>query len=123
MLRFIFKRILGIIPTLLIITTLAFFLIRMAPGGPFDTDKQIPEEIQKNLNAKYHLDEPLLQQYLRYLGMVASGDLGPSFRYLNRSVNEIIAETFPVSAGIGLLGLVYALLLGVLAGRRRESTK
>ncbi len=113
---FILRRILTTIPTLLVIATLAFFLIRLAPGGPFDSDKQIPEEILRNINAKYHLDEPLVTQYIRYLGMVVQGDLGPSFRYMNRTVNEIIAETFPVSASIGLLGLVYALLLGVTAG-------
>ncbi|MEZ4743077.1 MAG: ABC transporter permease subunit [Bdellovibrionota bacterium] len=116
MLRFIFKRLLGMIPVLWIIATLTFFLIRLAPGGPFDTDKQVPEDILKNLQAKYHMDEPLYSQYFRYLGNLAHGDLGPSFRYANRSVNEIIGETFPVSAVVGFAGLVYALFLGVMSG-------
>lgn len=116
MTRYILRRILAIIPTLWVIATLTFFLIRVAPGGPFDTDKQIPEEILRNIEAKYHLDEPLVSQYLRYLGMLAQGDLGPSYRYLNRSVNEIIFDTFPVSAQVGLLGLLYALFIGVMAG-------
>ena len=116
MLRYILKRILGVIPVLWIIATLTFFLIRLAPGGPFDTDKQLPEEILENLQAKYHMDEPLPMQYLRYLGMLAQGDLGPSFRYASRTVNEIILDTFPISAAVGLAGLIYALILGLLAG-------
>ena len=116
MLRYIIKRILGIIPVLWVVATLTFFLIRLAPGGPFDSDKQLPAEILANLEAKYHLDEPLPSQYFRYLGMLAQGDLGPSFRYANRSVNEIIGETFPVSAAIGFSGLAFALVLGLLAG-------
>lgn len=116
MLRFILKRALGIIPVLWIIATITFFLIRLAPGGPFDTDKQLPEEILLNLQAKYHMDEPLYMQYFRYMGMLLKGDLGPSFRYASRTVNEIIAETFPVSATVGFLGLIYALALGLFAG-------
>ncbi len=116
MLRFIIKRIIGIIPVLWVVATLTFFLMRLAPGGPFDTDKQISEEILKNIQAKYHFDEPLPKQYLRYLGMLIQGDLGPSFRYASRSVNEIIAETFPVSATIGFFGLLFSLLLGISAG-------
>ncbi|MFK7826254.1 MAG: ABC transporter permease [Oligoflexales bacterium] len=114
--RYIIKRILGIFPVLWVVATLTFFLIRLAPGGPFDSDKQIPAEILANLEAKYHLDEPLLNQYFRYLGMLAQGDLGPSFRYASRSVNEIIVETFPVSVAIGFAGLVFALFLGLIAG-------
>lgn len=114
--RFVLKRLLTMVPVLWLIATLTFFLIRLAPGGPLSTEKQLPEEILRNLEAKYHLDEPLPMQYLRYMGMLLQGDLGPSFRYASRSVNEIIAETFPVSAIIGILGLLYALLLGVLSG-------
>lgn len=116
MLKFIIKRVLSLIPVLWVVATITFFLMRLAPGGPFSNERQVSEEIMRNLEAKYHMDEPLPMQYLRYLGMVAQGDLGPSFRYANRTVNEIIAETFPVSATIGLLGLLYALLLGVLSG-------
>ncbi len=116
MFRYILRRIFGMIPVLWIIATATFFLIRVAPGGPFDAEKQVPEEILKNLEAKYHFDEPLYAQYFRYLGNLVQGDLGPSFRYANRTVNEIIGETFPVSATVGFAGLVYALLLGVLSG-------
>lgn len=116
MFRFIVRRLLGVIPVLWVVATLTFFLIRLAPGGPFDSDRQIPEEILKNLEAKYHLDEPLISQYFRYLGSLAQGDLGPSFRYANRTVNEIIGNTFPVSATIGLAGLCFALIIGVGAG-------
>lgn len=116
MLLYICKRILGMIPVLWVIVTLTFFLIRLAPGGPFDQEKHIPPEILQNLEAKYHMNEPLYMQYAHYLGMLAHGDLGPSFRYENRTVNEIIFETFPVSAKVGGLGLLYALVIGVLAG-------
>jgi oligopeptide transport system permease protein len=114
--RYIIRRILGAIPTLFIIATLTFFLIRVAPGGPFDQERQVPEEILKNLNAKYHLDEPLIMQYVRYMGDLLQGDLGPSFVYASRTVNEIIAETFPVSALIGFVGLIYALIIGTTFG-------
>ena len=116
MLLFIGKRILNLIPVLWLVATLTFFLVRLAPGGPFDAEKKIPQDILKNLEAKYHMDEPLYKQYFRYLGMLAQGDLGPSFRYAHMSVNEIIAETFPVSVTIGLLGLLFAVVLGVSAG-------
>ncbi len=116
MLSYVLKRILSTIPVLWIVATLTFFLIRLAPGGPFDADKQVPEEILKNLRAQYHMDEPLHDQYFRFLSNLLAGDLGPSFRYANRSVNEIIAETFPVSATIGFAGLIFALCLGVGAG-------
>ncbi|MBP6216954.1 MAG: ABC transporter permease [Oligoflexales bacterium] len=116
MLRYILRRIASMVPVLWVVATLTFFLMRMAPGGPFDSDKQLPEEILKNLQAKYHMDEPLWQQYFRYLGMLVRGDLGPSFRYVNRDVVDIIAETFPASALIGTLGFLFAVFLGVLTG-------
>lgn len=116
MLKYVIKRLLSVIPVLWVVATITFFLMRLAPGGPFDSEKTVSEEIMRNIEAKYHLDEPLPMQYLRYLGQVAQGDLGPSFRYTSRTVNEIIAETFPVSAIVGLLGLIYALLIGVLSG-------
>lgn len=95
---------------------MTFFLVRIAPGGPFDQDRQVPEEVLKNLNAKYHLDEPLIVQYFRYMGDLLQGDLGPSFVYASRTVNEIIGDTFPVSAVVGLAGLGYALIIGTLFG-------
>jgi oligopeptide transport system permease protein len=116
MIKFIIRRLLGIIPVLFIVATVTFFLIRLAPGGPFDTDRQIPEDILKNINARFHLDEPLYMQYFRYLGSLLQGDLGPSFRYASYTVNDIIAETWHVSAALGFCGLIYALCLGISAG-------
>lgn len=103
-------------PTLLVLITIAFFLIRMAPGGPFDGEKVLPPEIRANLDASYHLDEPLLQQYFRYLGQILTGDFGPSFQYKDWTVNELIAQGFPVSATIGGLAMVVAFVIGTLIG-------
>jgi oligopeptide transport system permease protein len=109
-------RLLGLIPTLLVLITIAFFLIRIAPGGPFDAEKVLPPEIRANLDANYHLDEPLLQQYFRYLGQIVTGDFGPSFQYKDWTVNELIARGFPVSATIGGLAMALAFVLGTLIG-------
>lgn len=109
-------RLLGLIPTLLVLITIAFFLIRIAPGGPFDGEKILPPEIRANLDANYHLDEPLLQQYFRYLGQIITGDFGPSFQYKDWTVNELIARGFPVSATIGILAMTLAFVLGTLIG-------
>jgi len=114
--RYILKRLLGAVPTLFILVTIAFFLIRIAPGGPFDADKTLPAEVQANLDAKYNLDQPLIVQYVRYLASVLRGDLGPSFQYNDFTVNELIAEGFPVSIRLGASALVLALVLGVLIG-------
>ena len=110
------ERLMGLVPTLLVLITIAFFLIRIAPGGPFDGEKVLPPEIQANLEAKYHLDEPLLQQYFRYVGEVISGDFGPSFQYKDWSVNELIARGFPVSATIGGLAMLLAFFIGTGVG-------
>jgi oligopeptide transport system permease protein len=115
-LRHAAMRLLGLIPTLLVLITIAFFLIRMAPGGPFDGEKILPPEIRANLDANYHLDEPLLQQYFRYLGQIITGDFGPSFQYKDWTVNELIARGFPVSATVGGLAIVLAFVLGTLIG-------
>ena len=116
MLKFVLKRAAGAIPVLWIIATLTFFMIRMAPGGPFDQDKRLPEDILKNIEAKYHLNEPLSMQYLHYMQSLLKLDLGPSFKYANRTVNEIIAAAFPVSAELAVWGLLVALTLGTGAG-------
>lgn len=125
MLRYSLKRLLGAIPTLLILMTLAFFMMRAAPGGPFDTEKSLPPEIQANLDRKYHLDEPLIQQYGRYLLDIMQGDFGPSFQYKDYSVNELIATGFPVSLRLGLSAIAIALFIGVglgtLAALRQNS--
>lgn len=110
------SRLLGLIPTLLMLITIAFFMMRMAPGGPFDSEKILPVEIRSNLDVKYHLDEPLLQQYFRYLGQIATLDFGPSFQYKDWTVNELIAMGFPVSLSIGGLAMVLAFVLGTLVG-------
>ena len=116
MVRHSLPRLLGLIPTLLMLITVAFFLIRVAPGGPFDAEKTLPPEIEANLNAKYHLDEPLVQQYFRYLGQVVVLDLGPSFQYKDWTVNELIAQGFPVSLTVGLAAMVLAFILGTVLG-------
>ncbi len=114
--RFAASRILGLIPTLLMLITIAFFLIRVAPGGPFDSEKALPDEIRLNLEAKYHLDEPLLQQYFRYIGQILTLDFGPSFQYKDWTVNELIALGFPVSLTIGGLAMLLAFFVGSLVG-------
>ncbi len=110
------RRLLGLVPTLLILITIVFFMMRVAPGGPFDAEKALPPDIQANLEARYHLDEPLIQQYFRYLGQVLRFDFGPSFQYRDWTVNELIAQGFPVSLTIGGLALVLSLLVGVSVG-------
>jgi oligopeptide transport system permease protein len=109
-------RLLGLIPTLLVLITIAFFLIRVAPGGPFDGEKILPPEIRANLDAKYHLDEPLIQQYFRYLGQIITFDFGPSFQYKDWTVNELIARGFPVSMTVGGLAMILAFIVGTLIG-------
>ena len=125
MLRYTLRRVLGAIPTLLLIATLAFALLHAAPGGPFDTQKQMLPEIQKSIEHQYHLYEPLWRQYLHYLGNLAHGDLGPSFQYRNTSVNELIAQGFPVDLAVGGSAILIALLvggsMGVLAALHRNS--
>ena len=125
MAAYLLRRLLIAVPTLLVIATLAFVLLRATPGGPFDGDKPMMPEIRRSIEARYHLDEPLWQQYLRYLGDLAQGDLGPSFQYRNTSVNELIAQGIPVDIIIGGSALLLALLgggaLGMLAALKRNS--
>jgi len=116
MLRYALRRLLHAIPTLLVLVTIAFFMVRLAPGGPFDTERALSPEVEANLAAKYHLDEPLGAQYLRYLSDLARGDFGPSFQYKDYSVTELIAAGFPVSLTLGALAMLLAVLLGVAAG-------
>lgn len=116
MLRYTISRLLGAIPTILVIITLAFLLLHAAPGGPFDSEKQIPPEIKKNIEKKYHLNEPLYEQYFRYLGGILEGDLGPSYQYRDTTVNEIIRQGFPIDVAIGGVALLGALLIGLPIG-------
>lgn len=115
-LRHALRRLLGVLPTMLLLITVVFFLIRVAPGGPFDSEKTLPPEIEANLNAKYHLDEPLVQQYFRYLGQILVLDFGPSFQYKDWSVNELIAQGFPVSLTVGGLAMLLAFVAGTMIG-------
>lgn len=116
MARYLLGRLLGFPPVLLVIVTASFFIMRVAPGGPFDMDRALPAEVRANVEARYHLDEPLPRQYLRYLGDVLRGDLGPSFRYPDRTVNELLALGFPVSLLLGACALGFAVLVGGAAG-------
>jgi len=116
MLTFAFKRLLSTVPTLLVLVALVFFLLRAAPGGPFDDERALPPEVQAQVAAAYHLDEPLWRQFGRYVAGLAQGDLGPSFQYAGRSVNELIAAGFPVSLQLGLASMLLALVAGCGAG-------
>jgi oligopeptide transport system permease protein len=124
MLAYVIRRIAGAIPTLLIIITLAFFMMRIAPGGPFDGQRRLPPEIEANINAAYDLDKPLYQQYFIYLGRLARGDLGPSFRTRDFTVTEMIASGLPVSIRLGLsamtLAVIFGTTLGVFAALRQN---
>lgn len=110
------RRLAFMVPLLLVISFAAFALIRLAPGGPFDRERQVPPEIERQLNARYHLDQPLWRQYLIFLGGLVRGDLGPSMRYRNHSVNDIIAAGLPVSLTIGGLAFLFALGAGIPLG-------
>lgn len=114
--KFIIRRALGLIPTMLIIITVCFFLIRVAPGGPFSSEKKLTPQIMRNIQAKYHMDEPILKQYGRYVVNVLRGDLGPSFKYKDYDVNYYIGQGLPKSLLIGTLSILLALILGIVAG-------
>ncbi len=111
-----FRRVLATIPTLLAVITVCYLLLHATPGGPFDSERKVSAVVLANLQAKYHLDQPLWQQYLYYLNNLLHGDLGASFRYGDWSVNELVAKALPVSAAIGGGSIVLALLIGVLLG-------
>ena len=125
MLIFLLRRLLHGVAVLWVVATLTFVLLRLAPGGPFDSERRLPPEVLANIQAKYHLDEPLLGQYLRYLTGVLHADFGPSYKYLDRGVNEIIVDTLPTSVLLGLLALLLALMfsfpIGLIAAHFRNS--
>ena len=116
MLRYFFKRVLHGIPVLIVVATLTFTIMRLVPGGPFDEEKKLPPEILANIQAKYHLDQPVITQYLLYLKQLAQGDMGPSYKYIGRDVTDIISDTFPVSITLGLLAMLVVVGVGVPAG-------
>ncbi|WP_075214484.1 oligopeptide ABC transporter permease OppB [Mongoliimonas terrestris] len=125
MLAFVLRRFLGAIPTLFVIITASFFMMRLAPGGPFNLDRPLDPTVMENLNRIFHLDEPLWSQYLRYLGNLLTGDFGPSFVYRDFSVGDLFANGLPVSLQLGagaiLLALVVGVAMGVYAALRQNS--
>ena len=116
MINFVIKRCLSAIPTLFILITLSFFLMRFAPGNPFSSERQLSPEVLANINAKYGLDKPVFEQYVTYLKALLRGDLGPSFKYKDYTVNELVKTAFPVSAKLGVIAFVLAVFFGVLIG-------
>ena len=119
------RRIMSAIPTMLVVITVCYLLLHATPGGPFDGERKVSAAVLANLQAKYHLDLPLWQQYLLYLKSLLQGDLGASFRYADWSVNDLVANALPVSLVIGggslLLSLVIGVTLGIVAALRQNS--
>ncbi|HXV25678.1 MAG TPA: oligopeptide ABC transporter permease OppB [Alphaproteobacteria bacterium] len=116
MFSYTIRRLLGAIPTLLLIVTIAFVMVRATPGGPFSSERRLPAEVEANLRAKYHLDEPIIVQYFSYLGQVLQGDFGPSFKYKDFTVNELIWSGFKVSVVVGSAALLLAVVVGTTIG-------
>ena len=116
MLAYALRRTLWVIPTVLAVITVCYLMLHATPGGPFDTEKHLSAATLANLNAKYHLDQPLWKQYLLYLDALLHGDLGPSVRYVDWSVNDLVGKALPVSLGVGGLSVPIALVIGVLLG-------
>lgn len=116
MARFLLNRLLSMVLALWLIITLTFIIMHAVPGGPFASEKQLPAAVKKNLEERYHLNDPLWKQYVDYLNNLVHGDLGPSFRYEHQTVNKIIKTTFPVSATLGALAVIVSLVVGLLAG-------
>ena len=124
-LAYILRRLLIAIPTMLVIITIAFFMMRAAPGGPFSAERKLPPEVERAIAAKYGLDKPILQQYGEYIGDVVQGDFGPSFKIKDKDVSELIADGLPISLTIGALSMLLAMFiggsLGILAGLRQNT--
>jgi oligopeptide transport system permease protein len=113
---FVLRRLIGLVPTLLVIVVVSFFVIRLAPGSPFSSERSVPPEVLEDLEARYGFTDPMHVQLARYIGRLAQGDLGLSTKYPQRTVNEIIADGFPATLALGAVALAWALLLGVGAG-------
>src|SRR2546430_4053507 len=116
MAAFLLKRFLHGIIVLWVVATLTFILLRLAPGGPFDRERRLPPEVMANIEAKFHLDESFFQEYLRYVAGMLRGDFGRSYKYLDRGVKEIIADSLPTSAILGGLAMAFALAISLPAG-------
>jgi oligopeptide transport system permease protein len=113
---FLLKRVLQAIPVLLFVVTATFFMVRAAPGGPFDADRAVPPEVLKQLNKRYHLDDPMWKQYADYLGNLVQGDFGPSFKYPSHTVNDLISAGFPATLELSIYAICVAIFLGLFAG-------
>ena len=116
LMAYAFKRFAGVVVLLFIISSLVFLLLRTLPGGPFDTDRALPPEIEKNIRAKYSLDDPLYKQYGMYMKKLLQGDMGESFKYLEQNVSSILGNSMPVSIQLGLYALIVSYLLGIPLG-------
>ncbi len=116
MIAYVIRRLLSAIPTLFVIITIAFFMMRAAPGGPFDRERQLPPEIEANILKAYNLDKPVHEQYLDYITNICKGDFGPSYKYLDFTVTDLISAGFPVSLELGLYAILLAIMVGVSAG-------
>jgi oligopeptide transport system permease protein len=116
MTKYIVRRLIGLVPTLFVIVTISFFIIRIAPGGPFDEEREMTAQVRINIEKKYHLDEPLILQYARYMFDVLRGDLGYSFRYYDHDVNFYIGQSLPNSLLLGAVAMLIAITLGVSTG-------
>jgi oligopeptide transport system permease protein len=116
LLRYALLRLLGAIPTLLLVIVLAFLMVHAAPGGPFDAERTLPPEVEANIKAHYNLDAPLPEQFVAYVSGLLHGDLGPSYRYRDLSVNELIGNALPLSLKLGAMAMLLAVLVGVAAG-------
>src|ERR1700712_3636602 len=116
MLRYALHHIVGVIPTLLLIISASFFIVRLAPGGPFDQEQTLSREVRANLDRAYGLDQPITVQYGRYLSALSHGDFGPSYKQRDFSVTELITQGLPVSATLGGITMLLALGLGIPFG-------
>jgi oligopeptide transport system permease protein len=116
MLQYLFRKFFYILLVIFIVATLTFIMARAIPGGPFTREKPLPPAVLKNIEARYNLDKPIFVQYLRYMGNMVRFDFGPSFRYEALTVNDIIKQTFPVSAILGSIALFLALFFGIITG-------
>jgi oligopeptide transport system permease protein len=113
---FVLRRLLGLVPTLLVIVVVSFLVIRLAPGSPFSAERNVPPEVLRDLQTRYGFDRPMPEQLLSYIVNLVHGDLGLSTKYPQRTVNEIIADGFPATLALGIVALIWALLVGVVAG-------
>lgn len=116
MFAYIFKRILGAIPTVFVVITVCFIMLQLTPGGPFDRERKVSPEVLANLQAKYHLNEPVYKQFGFYLNNLLHGDLGASFRYADWSVNTLVAGALPYSLTVGGTAMILSVIIGVLLG-------